>query len=69
MRLPPDDVREKRRAASRRFWFNLTSLIVGAVLLVIGGMNSDAITQTAGGAILAAAAGMIGWNSRPTDTP
>ena len=67
--LPPDDSGERQRAATRRFWFNLTALLVGASLLVIGGKNSDTITQTAGGAIFAAAAGVIGWHSRPKDTP
>ena len=51
---------------SYHFWFNLAALIVGAALLVVGGIYEDPITQTAGGGIMATVVGLIGWRvSRP----
>tara|TARA_R110000764_G_scaffold233159_2_gene325902 strand:+ start:455 stop:670 length:216 start_codon:yes stop_codon:yes gene_type:complete len=51
---------------SARFWFNLAALIIGAALLVVGGIYDDPISQTAGGTIMATVVGVIGWRvSRP----
>ena len=53
-----------------RFWFNIVALIVGAALLVVGGMSDDPITQAAGGTIMATVVGVIGWQvSRPDKQP
>tara|TARA_R110000782_G_scaffold259110_2_gene349340 strand:+ start:53914 stop:54123 length:210 start_codon:yes stop_codon:yes gene_type:complete len=57
----PEDPKPQPDRSNHRFWFNLVALFVGAVLLVVGGLNSDAATQTAGGAIVATAVTMIGW--------
>ena len=53
-------------APGARFWFNLAALIIGAALLVVGGIYDDPISQTAGGTIMATVVGVIGWRvSRP----
>mgnify|MGYP003677863173 CR=1 FL=1 len=44
-----------------RCWSSLASLVVGTVLLAIVGKHSDIISHTAGGVIVAVAAGVIGW--------
>tara|TARA_R110002167_G_scaffold26380_8_gene90923 strand:- start:2527 stop:2742 length:216 start_codon:yes stop_codon:yes gene_type:complete len=51
---------------SYHFWFNLAALLVGATLLVVGGVYSDPISQTAGGTIMATVVGVIGWRASKT---
>jgi len=45
------------------FYLTLASLLVGAVLLVVGGRSSDTITQTAGASIVSAVIGALGYRS------
>tara|TARA_R110000764_G_scaffold52721_3_gene114686 strand:- start:8615 stop:8830 length:216 start_codon:yes stop_codon:yes gene_type:complete len=62
--FPPEKGDDDKPGA--RFWFNLAALIIGAALLVVGGIYADPISQTAGGTIMATVVGVIGWRvSRP----
>lgn len=65
----PRDKPEQEPPVAYRFWFNIIALLVGAVLLVLGGMNDDAATQTAGGAIMATVVGVIGWQKLQAPRP
>ena len=48
-------------ARKYQFWLAAISLLAGSALLVVGGMNSDAVTQTAGGSIIAAVIGVLSY--------
>lgn len=62
--IPSDQRPREHPQRKYRFWFNLVALIVGATLLVVGGMNSDTVTQSAGGVIMATVVAAIGWQAR-----
>lgn len=67
--IPSDQQPREHPQRKYRFWFNLIALFLGVLLLVVGGKNSDVVSQTAGGTIVAASLAALGWQSRTPPAP
>ncbi|MCH9835259.1 hypothetical protein K0U83_06330 [bacterium] len=52
----------------QRYGLSIAALVTGATLLVMGGKAGDVTTQTAGGTIIAAVVGVLGYRAISTET-
>lgn len=50
-------------SSKQRYGLSIAALVTGAVLLVMGGRAGDVTTQTAGGTIIAAVVGVLGYRA------
>jgi|GEM_PF-6486770 len=53
----------------QRYGLSIAALVTGAVLLVMGGKAEDVTTQTAGGTIIAAVVGVLGYRAVTQEKP
>jgi uncharacterized membrane protein YebE (DUF533 family) len=56
-------------SSRQRYGLSIAALATGAVLLVVGGKNGDVTTQTAGGTIVAAVVGVLGYRAVTQEKP